>query len=111
MKKATGISLAVLALLLIATFFGCSQKQENISLEGTFVAINPPVESGEDVIVKLQFSGDTVRMVSGSDVEQSVNYKIKGSRFLLLTDFGEFGYDFEVVDIGIVIDGITYEKK
>ena len=44
------------------------------------------------------------------NVQQQVKYKIEGSVFTLITDFGDFAYEIHVKDQEITLDGVTYRK-
>lgn len=94
------------ALMLALCLAGCGDKK----LDGRYMAVNPPVESGESVTMELEFSGSEVTMISGS-LSQKVTYEIKDGKFILETSFGDFSYDFAEKENGFTLDGIDYEKQ
>ena len=98
-------------LTLCALLAGCAKGGAGKgALSGTYTAVDPPVDSGETVIESVEFNGDEVTM-RGGELEQTVHYKVEGDSFTLLTDFGDFEYDFEQREDGtLVIDGIDYVK-
>lgn len=104
MKKTLAICLCMGLLLFALT--GCSGKAA--ALDGTYEAVNPPMESGDVVIQTLVFSGKNVTM--GADgMEQTVAYQIAGDTFTILTDYGDFAYAYECREDGtLVIDNVTY---
>ena len=96
-------------LFALALLTGCASSKKG-ALGGSYTAVNPPVESGEMVILALDFDCDKVTMRSG-DVAQTVNYKIDGETFTLITKYGSFDYDYLQKEDGtIVIDGVDYAK-
>lgn len=105
MKK---IALALCLLLTLGLLAGCRRTD---ALEGTYAAVNPPVESGELVIQEVSFHDGQVTMISG-DVQQTVDYRIKDGKLTLLTKFGDFSYDFAQKDAQtITIDALDYVRK
>ncbi len=107
MKKRAVYLILLLGILLVLA--GCAPAATG--LEGTYNAVNPPVESGEMVILSLTFTADKVTMASG-DVQQTVPYTVKDNTFSIVTDYGTFSYAFEAREDGsIVIDGVEYQKQ
>ncbi len=105
MKKGAMLTALVLIALMLA---GCSSSE---GLNGSYVAVNPPVESGEMVIKELTFSNGKVTMISG-DVQQTVSYRLQGDTFTIVTDYGDFSYDYALREDGtLVIDGVDYRKQ
>lgn len=95
-------------LLTLVLLAGC---QRGGALKGTYVAVNPPVDSGEMVIQEVAFEGNKVTMISG-DVQQTVDYRIADGTLTLLTKFGDFSYDFaQKDDRTITIDAVDYVRK
>ena len=105
MKKGAMLTVLVLIVLMLT---GCSSSE---GLNGSYVAVNPPVESGEMVIKELAFSNGEVTMISG-DVQQTVSYRLQGDTFTIVTDYGDFSYDYALREDGtLVIDGVDYRKQ
>lgn len=101
-------ALLILVLLLAGMLSGCRQTN---TLDGTYEAQNPPVESGELVIKEITFDGKQLTMTSG-DVQQTVDYRIEDGKLTLLTDYGDFTYDFEQKDEQtLTIDALDYVRK
>ena len=101
----------MLTVLVLVTLMltGCSSSSEGIN--GSYVAVNTPVESGEMVIKELSFSNGEVTMISG-DVQQTVPYRLHGDTFTIVTDYGEFSYDYAQREDGtLVIDGVDYRLQ
>lgn len=95
-------------LLMLALLAGCRRAGR---LEGRYAAVNPPVDSGEMVIMEVSFDGNKVTMISG-DVQQTVDYRIQDGKLTLLTKFGDFSYDFaQKDDHTITIDAVDYVRK
>ena len=107
MKKGVRSILPVFLALYI--LLGACGKQAQFS--GHYTALNPPVESGENVIMALTFEGDQVTMISG-DMEQTVKYKLQNGQFTILTDFGDFSFPYSEGEDGtLTIDGVDYAKQ
>lgn len=101
-------ALLILVLLMAGMLLGCRQTN---TLDGTYEAQNPPVESGELVIKEITFDGKQLTMTSG-DVQQTVDYRIEDGKLTLLTDYGDFTYDFEQKDEQtLTIDALDYVRK
>ena len=50
-------------------------------------------------------------MISG-DVQQTVSYRLQGDTFTIVTDYGDFSYDYALREDGtLVIDGVDYRKQ
>lgn len=107
-KKLFTVILAIIVLFLIITGGAVILDQTSHPYGDTYHAVDPPVESGETVIEELIFDGDKVTMISG-DVSQTVDYEIKDGQLTIKTDFGDFSYNIEETDEGLIIDGILYE--
>lgn len=104
--KRSALWIALLLVLILLT--GCQRAN---TLEGTYAAVNPPVDSGGMVIQEVTFTGNKVTMISG-DVQQTVDYQIKDGTLTLLTRFGDFSYAYEQKDEKtITIDSVDYVKK
>ena len=107
MKKETVLIGAAAALALAAIMW---LKGSPEPYSGTYVAVNPPVDSGEAVVQSVEFQDGYLIMSSG-DISQSVLYDITDSSLILKTDFGNFEYSFAELDSGIEIDGVQYIKQ
>lgn len=109
MKKFLRILLAAVLLAAVClTLSSCGKKQ---GITGRYVAVNPPVESGEMVIERLEFSGGKVTMSSGSTA-QTVDYTLKDGTFSIHTDFGSFSYGCSQEEDGaLIIDGVRYRPE
>ena len=106
MKKPFALILCLCVMAFLLT--GCTGQGK---LTGSYVALNPPVDSGEMVIKQLTFAGDKVTLIAG-DVQQTVGFKLSDGIFTLQTDYGKFDYAFEQKSDGtLVIDGVTYQKQ
>lgn len=89
---------------------GCTASNGN-ALDGHYTAVNPPVESGDMVILELVFTGDQVTMISG-ETKQTASYQLKQNRFILLTEYGDYSYDCSLEEENtITIDGVNYLKN
>lgn len=96
-------------LLLLAGSGAAYRYRGQHQYDGHYTAVNPPENTGETVIRELRFHGDKVTLISGN-VQQQVKYKIEGSVFTMITDFGDFTYEIHVKDQEIILDGVTYRK-
>lgn len=96
-------------LLLLAGSGAAYRYKEQHQYDGHYTAVNPPEDTGETVIRELRFQGDEVTLISGN-VQQQVKFKIEGSVFTMITDFGTFTYEIRVDDQEITLDGVTYRK-
>jgi len=101
--------LLILCLAVVLFLSGCSKQKQ--ALNGTYIALNPPVASGEMVIQKLEFDNNKVTMISGN-VSQTVTYSLEEDKFLIATNYGAFSYSFsQTADGEFIIDGVTYQRQ
>lgn len=107
MRKTAVMICSILLLLAVSGAAYCYSGQHQY--DGHYTAVNPPESTGETVIRELRFQGDKVTLISGN-VQQQVKYKIEGSVFTMITDFGDFTYEIHVKDQEIILDGVTYRK-
>lgn len=106
-KKFLVLLCVFVAILLVAGFWHHHTKLH--TYDGSYIAVNPPVETGEEVIEEIHFDGKYVKMVSGK-IEQTVEYAINDNTFSLITKYGIFTYDISISEGGMVIDGVTYKR-
>lgn len=108
-QKAITTGIGIIGILMVIGVF--SQTGKDIPMKNkSYVAVNPPIESGEMVIEELEFSKDLLTMKSG-DVVQSVEYQWTDGQLIMCTKFGEFPYDVVITENGLLIDGVEYIEQ